>query len=588
MTDTPPNEVSPKTPKENEPQDEDVLAELRSLLVGPEQAQLIQVQDQLDSVDQMQVEDLSQMLPEAIVLRSKQDKQLTKVLAPTIEESVNFSVTRNPRPFADAISPVMMPAIRKAISQMLARLVQSVNQTLEHSFSLRSFKWRLEALRTGKSFAEVVLFHTLLYRVEQVFLIQRDTGLLLQHVVAEAVVAPEAEMISAMLTAIENFVQDAFSASKEDMLERMQVGELTVWIEPGPQAILAAVIRGTPREELRLALQEALETIHIEQHDAIESFQGDATPFEASRPHLEACLQTQLEEKERKTSPLLWIILSILIVGLGLWGFSYIRESRRWADYVNQLSAEPGIVVTDTEKRRGKYFIAGLRDPLAANPTTILKTTRLNPEKVVGQWEPYQALSPEFIVARARHLLEPSATVILNVRGEVLYATGTAPHQWIIEARKLVRAIAGISQFHDNNLIDTDVRELESHKERVEKQVIRFIVGTIQLVPGQNDALQGLVTEIQDLDDVAQIVGASVYIEIIGHSSSDGPEQSNMRLRRQRADFVLSALVPTALKSINITAVGTGKPLRKEMTEEDKAFNRSVSFKVILTYAARK
>ena len=63
-------------------------------------------------------------------------------------------------------------------------MLESLNTTLEHSLSWRSLRWRLDARRTGKSFAEIVLLNTLVYRVEQVFLIHRPSGLLLQHLTA--------------------------------------------------------------------------------------------------------------------------------------------------------------------------------------------------------------------------------------------------------------------------------------------------------------------------------------------------------------------------------------------------------------------
>ena len=79
----------------------------------------------------------------------------------------------------------MGPAIRRAIAEALRAMVDSFNQVLQHSLSARALRWRVEAWRTGRPFAEVVLSHSLVYRVEQVFLVHRDTGLLLQHVAAD-------------------------------------------------------------------------------------------------------------------------------------------------------------------------------------------------------------------------------------------------------------------------------------------------------------------------------------------------------------------------------------------------------------------
>ena len=158
---------------------------------------------------------------------------------------------KDPKPLADAIFPIMGPAIRKSIAAALSGMVQSLNQTLSYSLSAQGLKWRWEALRTGKSFSEVVLLHTLRYRVEQVFLIHRETGLLLRHLSAGASVVQDADMVSGMLTAIQDFVKDSFTVGQGDQLQTMQLVDLTVWIEQGPLAILAGAIRGTAPQELR-------------------------------------------------------------------------------------------------------------------------------------------------------------------------------------------------------------------------------------------------------------------------------------------------------------------------------------------------
>lgn len=45
-------------------------------------------------------------------------------------------------------------------------------------------------------------------------------------------------MVSGMLTAIRDFVADSFSVEEGEGLESILVGELNVWIEHGPEAIL--------------------------------------------------------------------------------------------------------------------------------------------------------------------------------------------------------------------------------------------------------------------------------------------------------------------------------------------------------------
>jgi OOP family OmpA-OmpF porin len=156
------------------------MSELRSLILGLEPQEVDKLYERLENPN-IQAEDLSKMLPEAIVLSSTENKLLTEAIVPTVEEAIESSVRKDKNIIAEAIFPVIGPAIRKAIVAALDATLESFNQTLEHSISPQSLKWRIEALQTGKSFAEVVLLRTLTYQIEQVFVIHNETGLLLQH-----------------------------------------------------------------------------------------------------------------------------------------------------------------------------------------------------------------------------------------------------------------------------------------------------------------------------------------------------------------------------------------------------------------------
>src|SRR3954469_24422324 len=196
MTDAPAEGVLDQDAANGSPEDGS-MAELRTLLLGPAEKQIAEVHERLTD-PQRQLEEVTNVLPAAIAVRSKQDSELADALSPTVATALERSVRKDPQPLADALFPVMGPAIRKAISSALSGMIESFNQTLSYSVSVRGLRWRLEALRTGKSFAEVVLMHTLLYRVEQVFLIHKKTGLLLQHVSAVPGAVQDADMVSGM------------------------------------------------------------------------------------------------------------------------------------------------------------------------------------------------------------------------------------------------------------------------------------------------------------------------------------------------------------------------------------------------------
>jgi hypothetical protein len=268
---------------------DDQLAALRSLLLRPEQAELGSLRERLEDPE-LHARDVSRILAEAIVLRAREDDALTRALQPIFVETMRIAVRDDPQFIADAIYPVIGPAIRKAVANTFRDLVRGLNATLGRAFSPRALVWRWQAWRTGKPFAEVVLLHTLVYRVEQVFLIRRHDGLVLQHVTAPDVETEDPEVVGGMLSAIEDYMRDSFGAGANETLSSLEVGELTVWIEQGPQAALAAVVRGVAPEEMRSTLQDALERVHAALARDLAAFTGDTAPFSRARPYLEDCL----------------------------------------------------------------------------------------------------------------------------------------------------------------------------------------------------------------------------------------------------------------------------------------------------------
>jgi OOP family OmpA-OmpF porin len=191
-----------------------------------------------------------------------------------------------------------------------------------------------------------------------------------------------------------------------DSLETLQFGELTIWIEQGPQAVLAGIIRGNAPEELRVIFQETIERIHIHFITALNLFQGDNAPFEASRQYLEDCLQARYKLK-RNIFSYFRDINRLDPVCRRVLGICFHPRKTTMEHVFRKLNTQPGIVVITAEKRYGKYFLYGLRDPLAVEPTVLMKQANINPEKVISRWKPYLALDSDCILARARLLLQP-------------------------------------------------------------------------------------------------------------------------------------------------------------------------------------
>ncbi len=498
---------------------------LRELIVGPEQSRLEELRRRLDD-RQMRTEDLSQVVAEAIALRARRDRTLQQALNPLVEEAVRISVTRDPGILAHALFPVIGEAVRKAVAHALRGLVESINQTLERSLSLDALKWRIESLRTGRPFGEIVLARSIRYRVEQVFLIHRETGLLLQHVARSNQVIQDSDLVSGMLTAIQDFVRDSFAGTAGQEIETIELGEFTLWVQHGPAAILAAVVSGTPPPELRNILARTLERVHAEYMPFLTSFNGDVTAFATARPLLDSCLVGRQARRAAKESKSFLIVLAaalLLIIGFGI--FLAARSHRRWINLVERLRQEPGIILTVADRSWGSYELVGLRDPLSTDPAKLIRASGIDPAKITSRWEPYASLDTKFTV----------------------------------------------------------LRQFLAEKSALEQAVLRFPLNSVQLSAEQLAKVDDIEAHIVNLQKDGTAVGQKFIVELRGHTDPTGNEGKNDTLSQRRAGEVAKALVSRGISSdmLRVVAMGSREPVRRATGAYLSELNRRVTFHVI-------
>ena len=440
---------APPTPKES------ALEEIRRLLFSREQAKLRELAARIGDKEQ-RARDVSSVLPQAVTLSGERGSELTNALRPAVEGSVRDSIEKRPEVFVDALHPIIGSVVRRSIAESLRNLLQSFNQSLEHTFSWQGLKWRFEAMRTGRSFAEVVMLRSLIYRVEQLFLVHRETSLSLLHVSADDTTAQDSDMVAGMLSAIQDFARDSFNTGHDSTLEEFRVGELQVWIAPGRHAYLAAVIRGNPPRELRTTLEETIESAHILKAAPLADFKGDAAEFQSLRPELEACLRAQYDKSKTPASGgkgRAWFVLAVIAGMLLAALIVAFRRQAQWDAFVSRLRAQPGITVT--ESARGwisKSRVTGLRDPLAPDPVAMAREAKLNPDGILFAWKDYHALDPSLVLQRFQTAYSPPQTVKAEMERGILRLTGSAPYEWIVPVREGAPKISGIQSVADEQL----------------------------------------------------------------------------------------------------------------------------------------
>jgi outer membrane protein OmpA-like peptidoglycan-associated protein len=562
------------------------LAALRSLILEEDRAAIAKLQQKFDDPRQF-AEAVSSVLADAFTLAGARDEQLAKALAPILELAVQASIRKNPGTLVGILYPLMGSVVRKSIAESLDGTLQRLNQAFKHSFSVQGLRWRLEALRSGSSFADVVLKHTVQFRVEHVFLIHRKTGLLIEHVAAPEVTSQDPQLVSGMLSAIQDFVRDSFEGTDKSGgggIDTLRLGDVLLWCEEGPFAFLAAVIRGNPPETLHAALRETLTNIHDQYRSQLEEFQGDSATLGDLVTPLQRDLQQQERPREKQLSPWLWILPLVLLLLVGGWVIQRTIIRLRVDSYVQRLREEPGIVVANAELRNGKWEISGLRDPLAVDPASFLSQSGLNSKRVVGHWESYQALNPAIVMRRLAASLNPPPSVSMSLKGDTVEVTGSVPQYWVERARMLVAALpAGSPKVDLSTLRDVQDPEFIRLRNAIQGHIIAFDSNADRPARGEDATLDAVADEFHQLMRVTRRLGFSARMMISGHADAVGNETANLSLSAARAEVVRSMLKARGIapELLTVRSAGPLEPLLAPNGKATAAMNRRVTFTVI-------
>jgi OOP family OmpA-OmpF porin len=466
-------------------------------------------------------------------------------------------------------------------------MLQSLNKVIDHTFTLRGLKWRLEALTSGRSFAEVVLLHTLIYQVEQLYLIHRSTGLVLTHVVPPDAISQDPDLISSMLTAIQDFVResfaDTFASPTEGSLNTLRMGaDRSIWIEQSPKASIAAVIRGTPPVELRTQLHEILESIQITHAARIDTFDGDNQGFADLRPRLDDCLQARFRVSEKRLAPLTLALLLLLLcalIGGGIW---LLNREHRWQAFIQQLGQQAGIVVTRVERTGGRHHIFGLRDPFSVSPQALLDSAGLPDDKVVWHWRGYHDLAPELVLKRIQMRLKPPQSVTLDFTDGRLKIKGFARHRWIEAANQMVAGMAAVSAVDQVELRDLDLIQARSEADRLAVKTVYFALGAFEINTDNVTILTDVVATFSRLVALSKRSGIDIQLVILGHTDESGNRAKNIILAQRRAEVVREHLIRQGIPAQRLSAIGVSSSTTDAGAMQQEQLNRSVTFQVII------
>ena len=202
-------------------------------------------------------------------------------LAPGASEVVNLTVRLADGVPAGTILPLVFEATyTNSVGGILGRVRSSpvtVGVVTDYTF--------LAWIGLGVGAAAVLAYAFLQRRrveIEDVFLVYRD-GVLISHLSRSLLREKDEDVLSGMLTAVQEFVREAFQYGEHRDLQQLDFGDYRILIERGTYVFLAVVYSGKESLALRKKVRGVIGRIEDEFGKVLEKWDGDMAQMIGAR-----------------------------------------------------------------------------------------------------------------------------------------------------------------------------------------------------------------------------------------------------------------------------------------------------------------
>ncbi|HPS56706.1 MAG TPA: OmpA family protein [Spirochaetota bacterium] len=276
----------------------------------------------------------------------------------------------------EAIYPMTGEIISRKISEAFMNLVNYLNEKLEQVTSARSFGYRIKSFFTGIPVSELLLADSLPFIVTEIFMLQKDSGILLVHASRSQDDNIDRDMVGGMLVAINEFAKTAFDGNANKELDEIKYGRRRIIIRSAETFLMAFVVSGAPSFEFMNSTGSLTAETRVKYGKKMKKFTGDVSLFAAAGPRFEefmASYNTPHEDVKAVSYRKLKVISAILLILSAAWlcrsAWSFYIDSRHEKAAMQRIreSAQPNMSDVSVEYDGGTATVRGY----ASDFTTI-------------------------------------------------------------------------------------------------------------------------------------------------------------------------------------------------------------------------
>ncbi|MEM7332505.1 MAG: hypothetical protein AAF490_10465 [Chloroflexota bacterium] len=228
-------------------------------------------------------------------------EKITQALGPILGKAIHYQIENEKESLVKALSPIILQSVRQAISDFMRDLQNRIDSQIRAASRPDKIVSSFWARIRGIEPSEMILRDALPFAVDELFLIQPNSGLLMGHWSKEIDEEDDSGLISGMLTAVRDFVKDSFLPDGDSFgLQEIQYGNHRILLHNGVKVYLAAVITGTHPQKFRRVCQNFITNLHLRFDQRFEKNQVNDELFKALSHELETlALTLELDDKHQ-------------------------------------------------------------------------------------------------------------------------------------------------------------------------------------------------------------------------------------------------------------------------------------------------
>jgi outer membrane protein OmpA-like peptidoglycan-associated protein len=589
-----------------------LIAELLSLKVAQSKEELVQaitpivdtmIQNRFRQDEVAMGVALADILPVAITTEVKNSpEQIARAIAPEMAAAIREQTRLNQDALSSALGPGMgaaikeqirlerdvmvdalYPVIGNTIAKYMAEFIRSINDRLENALSPQRLHRKLRARLQGVSEAELIVTESLPFTVPAIFLVHKQSGLVIAEIQQPDSPPLESEMVAGMLTAIRSFVNDCIARSGEMAeLGAIDYGGSQILLEAAGYCCLAAVVNGVPSRLWIHNLRQTLSAI-VQQHDkTIKAFDGDPATVPPQVPTLLQSLVPAAAPERPSKAPITLLFLAGVVLAAILIPWGIIQYRRGVDQRIESASA------------------------LALASAPELSVYRLTTNLERGTLTLDGRVPNNFLRQRAEQIARAATPAHLSLQNNILAVT--VPPDPVLIAAEVLRTTAILNQVHgialSANYEAGQVRVAGSATASVNLQQINQ---AFQRIPGVESVILSVKsefptvatriyfdhnsTQIKSADTTGKLLQiqrilqhhSQMRLRIIGYSDPTGNVEQNQQLAIQRAQAVRGALIARGIRPDRLQVTGIARSPTPTNTKDQLWLDRYVEFAPILS-----